>query len=43
MSLLPVEVGNAASVIWFFAVEVDDLRYVERVTFTGFLEGVQVS
>lgn len=36
MSLLPVEVGNAASVIWFFAVEVDDLRYVERVTFTGF-------
>ena len=43
MSLLPIEVGSAASILWFFAVEVDDFRYVERVTFTGFLEGVQVS
>ncbi|EID0692369.1 peroxidase [Vibrio vulnificus] len=43
MSLLPPEVGDAASIIWFFAVEVDEFRYVERVTFTGFLDGVQVS
>lgn len=43
MSLLPAEVGNAASILWFYAIEVDELRYVERVTFTGFLEGVQVS
>ncbi|HIF9436774.1 TPA: peroxidase [Photobacterium damselae] len=43
MSLLPVEVGEAAAILWFFAVEVDEFRYVERVTFTGFLEGNQVS
>jgi hypothetical protein len=43
MNLLPIEVGEAATVLWFFAIEVDDLRYVERVTFTGFLDGAQVS
>ncbi|WP_407333266.1 peroxidase [Enterovibrio sp. 27052020O] len=43
MSLLPVEVGDAAAIVWFFAVEVDEFRYVERVTFTGFLDSVQVS
>ncbi|WP_217702279.1 peroxidase [Vibrio hepatarius] len=43
MSLLDAEVGKAASILWFFAIEVDELRYVERVTFTGFLDGVQVS
>lgn len=43
MSLLLDDVGNAASVIWFFAIEVDEFRYVDRVTFTGFLDGAQVS
>ncbi len=43
MSLLPTDVGDAAKIIWFFAVEVDAFRYVERVSFTGFLDGVQVS
>ncbi|EPM5584604.1 peroxidase [Vibrio sp. V09_P4A23P171] len=43
MSLLSVEVGDAAAILWFFAIEVDELRYVERVTFTGFLDGTQVS
>ncbi|MEI8667029.1 hypothetical protein P4S65_00900 [Pseudoalteromonas sp. B131b] len=43
MSLLPVEVGNDANVLWFFAIEVDEFRYVERVTFTGYLDEVQVS
>ncbi|MGS0725250.1 hypothetical protein ACVBKF_03610 [Shewanella sp. 0m-11] len=43
MSLLPVEVGEASAVLWFFAIEVDELRYVERVTFTGYLDGTQVS
>ncbi|WP_199911641.1 peroxidase [Dongshaea marina] len=43
MSLLTVEVGDAASILWFFAIEVDELRYVERVTFTGYLDGAQVS
>ncbi|MGI3108646.1 hypothetical protein ACRRRU_14060 [Dickeya fangzhongdai] len=43
MSLLEAEIGNIASVLWFFAIEVDESRYVERVTFSGFLDGVQVS
>ncbi|WP_255556965.1 hypothetical protein [Sodalis sp. dw_96] len=43
MTLLPAEVGEAASILWFFAIEVDEFRYVERVTFTGFSDGVQVS
>lgn len=43
MSLLPVQIGCSASILWFFAIEVDEFRYVERVTFTGFLDGVQVS
>lgn len=43
MSLLEPEIGNIASVLWFFAIEVDEFRYVERVTFSGFLDGAQVS
>lgn len=43
MSLLSPEVGDAATTLWFFAIEVDDFRYVERVTFTGFIDGAQVS
>ncbi|MEX5731345.1 hypothetical protein [Providencia hangzhouensis] len=43
MSLLPTEIGDAASIIWLFAVEVDEFRYVERVSITGFLDGSQVS
>jgi hypothetical protein len=44
MSLLSEDVGNdVASVIWFFAVELDELRYVERVSFTGFYNGAQVA
>lgn len=43
MSLLPVDVGDAASILWFFAIEVDEFRYVESVTFTGYLDGTQVS
>ncbi|EKN6012430.1 TPA: peroxidase [Yersinia enterocolitica] len=42
-SFLFEEVGNAAEIIWFFAIEVDEFKYVDRVTFTGFLDGVQVS
>ncbi|EFN7675847.1 peroxidase [Escherichia coli] len=42
-SFLFEEVGDAADIIWFFAIEVDEFRYVDRVTFTGFLEGAQVS
>ena len=43
MSWLEPEVGDAASVLWFFAIELDEMRYVERVTFVGFLEGQQIS
>lgn len=43
MSLLSEDVGEAASILWLFAVEVDEFRYVERVTFTGYLNGTQVS
>lgn len=43
MSLLPPEIGDAATVLWFFAIEVDEFRYVERVTFAGFQNSVQVS
>jgi len=43
MSLLEPEIGNIASALWFFAIEVDEFRYVERVTFSGFLDGAQVS
>ncbi|MEB5973929.1 hypothetical protein MXF20_17800 [Pantoea dispersa] len=43
MSLLEPEIGNVASDLWFFAIEVDEFRYVERVTFSGFLDGTQVS
>ncbi|MDF2403221.1 peroxidase [Aeromonas sp. 5HA1] len=43
MSLLPPEIGDAATVLWFFAIEVDEFRYVERVTFSGFQNGVQIS
>lgn len=42
-SFLFEEIGDAASIVWFFAIEVDEFKYVERVTFTGFLEGTQVS
>jgi hypothetical protein len=43
MNLLPVEVSAEASTLWFFAIEVDEFRYVERVTFTGYVNGAQVS
>lgn len=43
MSLLPDHIGDAASVLWFFAIELDESRYVERITFTGYLDDVQVS
>ncbi|EOZ1491080.1 MULTISPECIES: hypothetical protein [Enterobacterales] len=43
MSCLEPEVGDVAAVLWFFAIELDEMRYVERVTFVGFLEGQQIS
>lgn len=43
MTLLSPDIGSTANIVWFFAVEVDEFRYVEHVTFTGFLEGTQVS
>jgi hypothetical protein len=42
MSFLYDEVGDYASTVWFFAVELDDYRYVDKVTFTGFLNGTQI-
>lgn len=43
MSWLEPEVGDVAAALWFFAIELDEMRYVERVTFVGFLEGQQIS
>lgn len=43
MTLLEPDVGDVAAVLWFFAIEVDEMRYVERVTFVGFLNEEQVS
>ncbi len=37
------EVGEAALIRWFFVVEVDESKYVERISVTGFLNGQQVS
>ncbi|NRB62784.1 MAG: peroxidase [Saprospiraceae bacterium] len=42
MSFMYDEVGDYASTVWFFAVELDDYKYVDKVTFTGFLNGTQI-
>lgn len=43
MSLLPIEDNTIASILWFFAVEVDNMHYVERISLTGFSNGMQIS
>ncbi|WP_345853380.1 hypothetical protein [Shewanella algae] len=43
MELLSADIGDIASIQWFIAIEVDENRYAERVTFTGYDNGMQVS
>lgn len=42
MNFLYEEVGDYANTIWFFAIELDGSRYVDKVTFTGFLNDAQI-
>lgn len=43
MSLLTSDIGDIARICWFFAVEVDELKYVEHVTFVGFNDSELIS
>lgn len=43
MNFLFEDVGDAASIIWLFAIEVTEDRYVDKITFTGYSNDVQVS
>ncbi|GAK85876.1 hypothetical protein JCM19238_3466 [Vibrio ponticus] len=43
MTFLFEDIGESSYIRWLFAVEVDSDRYVERITFTGYLNEEQVS
>ncbi len=43
MTFLFEDIGETSYIRWLFAVEVDRERYVEKVTFTGYLNEEQVS
>lgn len=43
MELLNEEVGDASRILWFLAIETNQERYVDKVTFVGYYNDVQVS
>lgn len=43
MTFLFEDIGESSSIRWLFAVETDSDRYVERITFTGYLNEEQIS